>query len=186
MPIRFEWRHFYRGPAWKEVRARILARAGNCCERCGAPNRTEVLRVFGWWTPPGLKAHLVWSNGTINGEWIIPLTWRVAGPKGIVYHRAYFPSARREYSGHWVSIVLTVAHLNHNPADNRDENLLALCQYCHLTNDSRFHHATRRRTEAARTGQRWLSEEIEKGVLPNDDPPRLDTPPPPRVGSLRA
>jgi len=37
-------------------------------------------------------------------------------------------------------IVLTIAHLNHTPGDDRDENLEALCQYCHLQLD-REHHA---------------------------------------------
>jgi heterodisulfide reductase subunit B len=32
-------------------------------------------------------------------------------------------------------VVLTVAHLNRNIADNRDENLKALCQFCHLNHD---------------------------------------------------
>jgi len=30
-----------------------------------------------------------------------------------------------------VKIVLTIAHMNHDTADNRDENLKALCQRCH-------------------------------------------------------
>lgn len=38
MPIRPDLRHFYRGPAWQEVRARIRERAGDKCEHCGKPN----------------------------------------------------------------------------------------------------------------------------------------------------
>lgn len=38
MPIRPEFRHFYRGPAWQATRARIRERAGDRCEHCGAPN----------------------------------------------------------------------------------------------------------------------------------------------------
>ena len=33
------------------------------------------------------------------------------------------------------NVILTVAHLNHDPADNREENLKALCQSCHLEID---------------------------------------------------
>ena len=29
------------------------------------------------------------------------------------------------------TVVLTVAHLNHDPTDNRPENLRAMCQRCH-------------------------------------------------------
>lgn len=32
-------------------------------------------------------------------------------------------------------VVLTVAHLNHNPMDSREENLKALCQRCHFRHD---------------------------------------------------
>jgi hypothetical protein len=50
-----------------------------------------------------------------------------------------------------VRIVLTVAHLNHDPRDNREENLKALCQWCHLNYD-KLHHAETRavRKDAAR------------------------------------
>lgn len=42
------------------------------------------------------------------------------------------------------TVVLTVAHLNHRPEDNREENLGAFCQRCHLDWD-REHHLLRRR-----------------------------------------
>lgn len=38
-------------------------------------------------------------------------------------------------------VILTVAHLNHDPMDCRPENLKALCQRCHLAYD-REHHAS--------------------------------------------
>ncbi len=63
-------------------------------------------------------------------------------------------------------VVLTVAHLNHHPQDNRPENLRALCQACHLSYDARVHaeHAAatraRKRADAARTaGQLALWDE---------------------------
>jgi hypothetical protein len=34
------------------------------------------------------------------------------------------------------NIILTVAHLNHDEADCRDENLKAMCQRCHLRYDA--------------------------------------------------
>ena len=54
-------------------------------------------------------------------------------------------------------VILTVAHLDHNPANCADDNLKALCQKCHLTYDAQ-HHATnaaqtRRRKRNAATGQ---------------------------------
>lgn len=48
-------------------------------------------------------------------------------------------------------VVLTCAHLNHDPSDCRDENLKALCAPCHLWFDREHHAQTRRATrEAAR------------------------------------
>ena len=35
------------------------------------------------------------------------------------------------------NVVLTVAHLDHEPANNRQENLRAMCQLCHLTHDAK-------------------------------------------------
>ena len=45
-----------------------------------------------------------------------------------------------------ILVVLTVAHLNHDPSDCRDENLEALCQRCH----NRLDAATRRAGIVAR------------------------------------
>lgn len=51
----------------------------------------------------------------------------------------------------WASgkVILTVAHLNHYPLDCRDENLLAMCQTCHLRYDQVLHatHAAATRRE---------------------------------------
>jgi hypothetical protein len=42
-------------------------------------------------------------------------------------------------------VILTVAHLNHMPEDCRDENLVALCQSCHLGYDKEHHERSRAR-----------------------------------------
>lgn len=41
--------------------------------------------------------------------------------------------------------TLTVAHLNHDPGDCREENLKALCAPCHLRYDAAHHVETRKR-----------------------------------------
>lgn len=56
-------------------------------------------------------------------------------------------------------VVLTVAHLNHDPMDCRDENLKAMCQRCHLRYDAplhRRHAALTRRRHKIESGQREL------------------------------
>jgi hypothetical protein len=90
MPIKPEHRHFYAGAKWKQLRARVLRRAKNCCEQCGVLNGQAYFRF-------------------VRGVW-------------------------RE-----ARVVLTIAHLNHNPADNSMSNVQALCQCCHLRHDLRFH-----------------------------------------------
>ena len=48
-------------------------------------------------------------------------------------------------------VVLTTAHLDHTPANCDPENLMAMCQRCHLAYDAEHHAATRRLVaEAAR------------------------------------
>ena len=48
-------------------------------------------------------------------------------------------------------VVLTIAHLDHDPRNNREENLRALCQRCHLDWD-RHQHAKNRRVREAEEG----------------------------------
>ena len=47
-------------------------------------------------------------------------------------------------------VVLTIAHLNHTPEDNQDENLKALCQKCHNTYDAAHRYATRQAQRIAK------------------------------------
>ena len=51
-------------------------------------------------------------------------------------------------------VVLTVAHRNHYPPDCRDENLLAMCNTCHLRMDTVLHmeHAWRKRRKRKAVG----------------------------------
>jgi hypothetical protein len=122
MPIRPELRKFY-GRHWRQViRPRILARARNRCEQCGKPNRTTVLVA----RAPDLPDVQYWI-GVRSKSWrdchgqSFPSTIKILGqPRGI-------------------RVVLTVAHLNWIPGDDREENLRALCQWCHLHHDRAQH-----------------------------------------------
>ena len=53
-------------------------------------------------------------------------------------------------------VVLTVAHLDHTPENCDDDNLLDMCQRCHLRYDVKHHNGTRRRTLEQKTGQQNL------------------------------
>ena len=121
MPIRPELRRFY-GREWRHViRPRILARAGNRCEECHAPDRGPVERGWaGKWRYRGCAYTGPWRD-----------------------NEGYATSAPDLSSCRIVRIVLTVAHLNHTPGDDRDENLKALCQWCHLNYDKLHHKESR-------------------------------------------
>lgn len=66
--------------------------------------------------------------------------------------------AAREFIARWcwddddrpLVIVLTVAHLNHEPEDCRPENLAAMCQRHHLAYDAKHHAQTSAATRRAR------------------------------------
>ena len=66
----------------------------------------------------------------------------------------------RNVHGKWAwstgsTVVLTVAHLDHQPENCDDDNLLAMCQGCHLHYD-RGHHAATRRASLVVPGQTVL------------------------------
>lgn len=139
MPIKPHLRKFYRGAGWAAVRARILKRAGQCCEQCGKPNHTWV-----WVMRDGTGR---WCEGNPKrAQWF--------GADGEKAERPRDPELLRASRRVWV--VLTIAHLNHLAGDDRDDNLRALCQRCHLAYDQGWHLAQARRTRAAKAGQGWL------------------------------
>jgi hypothetical protein len=45
-------------------------------------------------------------------------------------------------------VVLTIAHLDHNPQNNAEGNTPALCQFCHCRHDITHHLETRKKTIA--------------------------------------
>ncbi len=139
MPIRAEFRKFY-GKVWRQVtRPRVLARAGNKCEQCGKPNgrRVKTSTTFAfelcmfWAIPRPDSTHELWNDH--HGRYV------PGGPFG----KCVTPM-------HEIRVVLTVAHLNHLPGDDRDENLKALCCWCHLNYDKLHHKETRCERKDAR------------------------------------
>lgn len=53
---------------------------------------------------------------------------------------------------HQCSVVLTTAHLDHDPAGRDLDRLRAFCEGCHLNYDRAHHAATRRATREAQLG----------------------------------
>lgn len=113
---------------WKsEIRPRILARAGHCCEKCGVPNR-----AIGWRDDAG-NFKIVETDGS----------------------KQLLAETQFSYGDivRLVLIVLTIAHLHDpNPANCSDDNLAALCQRCHNILDMPMRQANAAATRRRKAG----------------------------------
>ena len=125
MPILPENRKLYPANWATEIRPAILKRAGNRCEWCKKPNGKTILSV---------KYEGVWY-------WIDAEHWFV-DPSGI---RSVPCSLGESEERSRAKIVLTIAHLDHDPTNNEPDNLRALCQRCHNTYDAPRRAANRKR-----------------------------------------
>jgi len=113
---------------WKEIRARILERAGNRCEQCGVPNYFTGKKGSNgkWYTEDEVHSMNSTDGDHLFGHYDNPFKM--------------------------VRIVLTIAHLNHDISDNREENLKALCQADHLALDKDLHIANAKKTREKKMG----------------------------------
>lgn len=133
MPIKPENKARY--PAnWKEIRASILKRAGDCCENCKVKNGDRIVRG---------KGDDADTYMTSDAEVYCADTGESLGQCRMSDY---------ESDGKGVDIVLTIAHLDHTPENNDPKNLRAWCQRCHLRYDAAHHamnaRATRRERKA--------------------------------------
>lgn len=118
MPIRESERARY--PAdWPEISRRVREAAGQRCEWCRAPNGELIDR-----SRDGESYMLMDGQvfSAANGE-------RLGMCRG-----SEWPSC-----GKLTKVVLTVAHLDHQPENCAPDNLKALCQRCHLRYDAKHH-----------------------------------------------
>jgi hypothetical protein len=108
---------------WRHISARIrFERASGKCEWCGKPHGAEI-RVGAensWCGPDG-----VWRNR--HGKRIAgPMPWpREQWWQYVIRHNGETPQIRA------ATVILQTAHLDHDPTNCADDNLAALCQFCH-------------------------------------------------------
>lgn len=116
---------------WPAIRQRILARADHRCEFTRADgtrcNAPDRELVF---------------RARRDPEW-----WRFP-------HGGDCGEPDRDAYG--VLVVLTIAHLDHQPENCADDNLKAGCQLHHLRHDEQHHAKNARRTRRAAKGNREL------------------------------
>lgn len=145
MPIRPEMKALY--PAnWKEIRASILLRADNRCEKCRRPNHHKVIvHNSGEWI--SILGSLLAKVNCFDG--ILFSTRDNNGLPALVA----LPDAWSGTGCHVTKTILTISHQDHDPTNNDPSNLRALCQRCHLTHDAKEHAHNARKTRARKAGQ---------------------------------
>lgn len=130
MPIKPENRARY-PKDWPDIRDRILRRA---LWRCEHPGCGALHRDVGWWR---------------DGKFVyMSRAMRDAGCKAGDVIQCNDGSSIK-----LIMIVLTIAHLDHQPENCADENLRAWCQRHHLAYDAEHHkvNAYRTRKDKAQT-----------------------------------
>lgn len=139
MPIKPENRARY-PKDWPAISQAARERAGWRCQHEGC---TAHQYAVGWWreTMRGHEWVPEWPrDGVSIGQTYADAREVAAG----IYH------ANGESGPRPTIIVLTVAHLNHQPEDCRPENLAAMCQRHHLAYDQGHHRSTAYATRRAR------------------------------------
>lgn len=141
---------------WREIRASVMARAGNKCEGCGAYQHAVGYRDEGGAFIPNAGNLHCDASGRGRHPNGFPLTYAEAREFVEQYHDCSRtesgPCTMDADGNHWLVIVLTIAHLDHDTTHNDPENLRALCQRCHNRHDVAYRRANASATRANRYG----------------------------------
>lgn len=150
MPIKPENRARY--PAdWPAIRAAILERAGRRCEHIDAPGHRCAARhrALGYWREGELWRFPVGFEHLQRRIWRfepLPQVLRESGvDKPMTLQAADGPLKI-------IRVILTIAHLDHQPENCDPENLRAMCQRHHLAHDNDHHRANAQATRRAKSG----------------------------------
>lgn len=150
---------------WPAISSSIRERAGHRCEWMDGDYRCRACQyAIGRWKRGSAG---LWAWAPIEGNTPASTEWDRAAfmagegrePNGDRWTYADADNFRDNW--HWddprpTIVVLTVAHLNHQPEDCRPENMAAWCQRHHLAYDHQHHQANARATRLARVGQTEL------------------------------
>ena len=125
---------------WKtEIRPSILRRAGGSGDDPRVGARCEICGVRNYDLRKTTEDN-AWNEG-LYGSW--------------AQARAAQQFMKSNYQEHYSIIVLTIAHLDHDPANCDESNLLALCQRCHNRMDAQFRADRRRRYKVVLVDPPW-------------------------------
>jgi len=127
-----------------EITPRIRTRAGNVCEQCGVRNGASIYRSK---ANPERFVYFDWDDGFTR-------------PDGRPIREEDLPDGFQTWRQP-TKVVLTIHHIGvpkldgtagdpHDKMDVRDENLICLCQRCHLIADGDIHVANAKKTRATK------------------------------------
>lgn len=148
MPIHERIKQFY-PDNWDAIRGLVLQRATMRMHRhsfFGGPTCEESAFITGIEQCEKCSvshAGIAYRNKDFWFGSVVGAELAAVDQRGVIIERMDnrpMPDDARE-----VNIVLTVAHLNHDPTDNSPDNLAALCQKCHLEYDNRPEEIERRK-----------------------------------------
>jgi len=123
MPIKPENKDKY-PDNWKEIRERIRRRAKDKCEWCSVKNHSIIVRGK-WYGVEVYQDEDGMMYRATDGKYIDQ--WYVGDLEG---------------KTKMLEVVCTVAHLDHDPENNEDNNLAFLCQKCHNNYDRKHRNQT--------------------------------------------
>lgn len=119
---------------WRQVSFRKREDAGWKCEACGVPDGCAVLR-----NPANPDEYVRYDAATRT------------------HYLGFSDQEVPEYAvpdwGQYVTIVLTVAHVDQDSMNNAPSNLRCWCQRCHLNYDRPFNIAKKQRKRVIASGQ---------------------------------
>jgi hypothetical protein len=154
VPIKPENRKLY-PKDWKAIRERILHRSDYRCEQCGTAHHAVGYREKdGRFQGNAGNLHCDASGRGEHPDGS-RLTWREAQDFVEQYNCTSLGKASCDEDGnHWFVVRLTIAHLDHDPRNNADENIQALCERCHCRLDSKHHAENARATREEKKQRR--------------------------------
>lgn len=143
MPVKPENRALY--PAdWPDISLRAKESAG---WRCQHPGCTARQYAVGEWLLQGVRANWV-EHGRVGHD--LPSAFQQA--RQMAAEIQWSRSGDDPDAPKIIVIVLTVAHLDHNPANCDPNNLRAFCQRHHLGYDAQHHVETAYMTRMQKRG----------------------------------
>ncbi len=119
---------------WEKIAAKVKEQAGYRCQQCDRPCR---------------KPREPWED----------FAARILKTEAPKWFLQTWDEVHDDETGEWGSVerpqrfTLTVAHLDHNPANCDPSNLKALCSGCHLRYDAPMKASKRRAKSQAKSGQ---------------------------------